>query len=82
MTVFKGVYGLQFTEPRLCSCVRIFDSLLFFGGKHGGMCSPKIGEPSQQHRGINELLQMPFYRNKRARPLLIGENFSDRSYYV
>ena len=47
-----------------------------------GMCSPKIGEPSQQHRGINELLQMPFYRNKRARPLLIGENFSDRSYYV
>ena len=76
----------------LCSCARIFLTVCYFWEeKHGGvlnegnmagMCSPKIGEPSQQHRGINELLQMPFYRNKRARPLLIGENFSDRSYYV
>ena len=72
-----------FSKVCLYVLLSIFLTVCYFlEGKHGGMCSPKIGEPSQQHRGINELLQMPFYRNKRARPLLIGENFSDRSYYV
>ena len=48
-----------------CSCVRVFDSLLFFGGKHGGvlnegnmagMCSPKIGEPSLATEGYERQL--------------------------
>ena len=57
MTVFKGVYGLQFTEPRLCSCVRVFDSLLFLGGETWGMCSPKIGEPSLATEGYEHRLR-------------------------
>ena len=58
MTVFKGVYGLQFTEPRLCSCVGSFLRVYcFLGGETWGMCSPKIGEPSLATEGYKHRLR-------------------------